>query len=72
MVREVRMMEKSDWMQILDTAYVNMTTGFYLDFGIKNGLHEVVISTMNSTEMCHAVDRFADAFADLVGYRWAK
>jgi hypothetical protein len=63
---------KSEWMQVLDTAYVNMTTGFYLDFGIKNGHHESVISTMNSTEMCHTVGKYADAFAALVNYKWSE
>ena len=54
--------------------YINMKTGIILTFDKKeNGDRVVVITSLHSNkEYVEAINMYADAFAQMVGYKWEE
>ena len=58
----------NEWMKIDGDSFINMKTGMRLEFNNKS--HNVRIESIYSEYFYFAQHEYAEAFAQMVGYKW--
>lgn len=61
----------NEWMQVNERVYVNMVTKVVLEFS-QYSRSKICVVSIGENNHWEAINQYAEAFAQMVGYKWEE